>query len=368
MSIGGRSLHPRPAWSRKHQRDIFPRFYISPRVLALAGLLLVGGILIVLGITRCDDKPRRGREVAVLIDRSQSADDRSENVYRAAIARVVPYLTGGGGRISIGMIDNRSHLRPMEPFDIPSYSSAKFNPTSYESEVLRYQGLVCSKLDEVFSEEPDDPGTAILDAIDNASEALSDLPPDAERFLLALSDMIEESDRLPPINDRAAVNDIDALIAAEQAAGRLPDLDGVDVYVSGAGITDELDQMSERTETWQLFWTRWFEAAGATVRSYGLALSSFPRGVSREPLGCELIFLRALRADVRSQTLRQPLQAAVALVARGREKAACAALDEFDRRVTLKREHGELADRDADDFRERAANIRRLLGCTGADS
>ena len=56
----------------------------------------------------------------------------------------------------------------------------------------------------------------------------------------------------------------------------LPNLQGADVYVVGAGATapDRLDSIA--IDWMETFWTEFFEQSGATIESYAPTLHDFP--------------------------------------------------------------------------------------------
>jgi len=59
-------------------------------------------------------------------------------------------------------------------------------------------------------------------------------------------------------------------------AGARIDLAGVRVYVVGAGATTLVGTTPMQIEGIERFWTRWFQAMGATVEFYGANLARFP--------------------------------------------------------------------------------------------
>ena len=62
-----------------------------------------------------------------------------------------------------------------------------------------------------------------------------------------------------------------------EAEGRIPDLRGVEVYVAGAGVTDE-EHDAEQVRAMRAFWVELLERAGASLpeHRYGAQLIDFP--------------------------------------------------------------------------------------------
>jgi hypothetical protein len=73
----------------------------------------------------------------------------------------------------------------------------------------------------------------------------------------------------------------EAQVSALVAQAPSVDLEGVRIYVVGAGATALVDVTPIQIEGIQRFWTRWFEEMGASVEFYGANLARFPiEGVS----------------------------------------------------------------------------------------
>jgi hypothetical protein len=92
------------------------------------------------------------------------------------------------------------------------------------------------------------------------------------RLLILLSDMVEESARYNFRKENLTPARITTLVEAERKAGHLPVLNGVQVWVSGAGGT-----VPEKFVQIQNFWIQYFRAAGADLRKsrYGAGLMDF---------------------------------------------------------------------------------------------
>ncbi len=96
--------------------------------------------------------------------------------------------------------------------------------------------------------------------------------PNARRFLVLFSDMVEDVPGLDFDREELTPERIHALLESERTAGRLPVLDGVHVHVVGATHRDQ-----ERFRRIRDFWFAFFRATGAHLEPehYGTALLRF---------------------------------------------------------------------------------------------
>jgi hypothetical protein len=118
-------------------------------------------------------------------------------------------------------------------------------------------------------------GTAILDAFVQAGEYFAQHPEASDRSLVVFSDMVEESTRLRMTPKLLSSAGRTKLIAADRRAAALPKLDGVAVYVVGAGISSTRGKLLDRVAI-ERFWRSYLAAAGAQVKAYGPSLYAFP--------------------------------------------------------------------------------------------
>ena len=119
--------------------------------------------------------------------------------------------------------------------------------------------------------------TNIFDALSLAQRVFATYHRD-RKVLVIFSDMIEESAqynfrRKPPDITQTA-----RIIKRQQAAGNLPDLNGVEVYVVGAGEGTYSNLPSSQIRAVEEFWLKYFKACGADLRKerYGSALLEAP--------------------------------------------------------------------------------------------
>lgn len=101
--------------------------------------------------------------------------------------------------------------------------------------------------------------TEILGAIRLAKQYFDDVGAE-EKVLIILSDMIEESEFY---NFQKQSVDPEKIIENEKKNNRLPDLSGVEVYVSGASAKTE-----DKYDAIKTFWTKYFEVTGARLNDH----------------------------------------------------------------------------------------------------
>jgi hypothetical protein len=121
-------------------------------------------------------------------------------------------------------------------------------------------------------------GNSILDSLDVAQNVFDSFPTAKARYLVIFSDMIENSDRYRFTNENLTADRVQTFIAAEDEAGRLPDLSGVQIYVAGAGATRGADAAPARTRLIKQFWLMYIAATKADLppARYGPTLIRFP--------------------------------------------------------------------------------------------
>lgn len=114
--------------------------------------------------------------------------------------------------------------------------------------------------------------TDIMSSLQVAERVLSDFP-QPRKVLVILSDMIEDSAAYNFETEILSDERISDILANEKKRGRLPDLQGVHVYVAGAAASN-----LDRYYTVQKFWLAYFKECGAVIqkKDYGSVLLSLP--------------------------------------------------------------------------------------------
>lgn len=157
--------------------------------------------------------------------------------------------------------------------EIPKFNPFLDNRLNFRKKLERAQAAAREQARSLL-QSPSTASTDLLGGMQLAGKALEGDAARAakSRVLILFSDMIEESDRYNFQRDDLTERRIAAIIAQEKNAGHLPSLNGVTVWVAGAG-----GQSRSKYLQIQDFWLKYFQAAGADLRSshYGAALMDF---------------------------------------------------------------------------------------------
>lgn len=203
------------------------------------------------------------RVTLLLFDTSVSASSDSMQNHYADVGRDVSEDLRGGDRVTAMRITDASLQDARLPIDV---NPPTFNPLTQTT------GSHRDKLEEARSklkrgippllDRSSSKCTDLFGAMEFAGKVFQNVPPDASNRLVIASDMIEtcNTDFRRSALDKES---IDGIIEELRAAGRLPDLGGVRVWVAGATATTELDP--GRIQSIERFWMRYFEAVGAEV-------------------------------------------------------------------------------------------------------
>lgn len=210
--------------------------------------------------------------VAVLVDVTGSTED---NHYLQDLDKILNGLQGGE-RLLVLPVTARSAVEPVTfTLDVPAYHTWSSNPITYRRQLKRVRQQAVERMTDLLRRaRSSQPGSGIIDAIDQAEALLAAYPAD-RRVLVVLSDMIEQS----ALADFSALDGsaVDRTLQKVSQQQRLPKLAGTRVYV--AGITDGAIRMPpERVLAIKRFWSQFFAAAGAKLVSYGPALLDFRDG------------------------------------------------------------------------------------------
>ncbi len=216
-----------------------------------------------------DHKPKK--LVYVLFDLSGSTAQKRD-IFSQWFNRIMENLHGGD-RIVVEAIQSESALNATYPIDeqLPAYSSWSDNPLIYKRKIMIQKEKIKQKVKE-FLKRKKSRSTGIMSAMIPAQQLFEVYPEFHKKILVIMSDMIEESRHYNfmhyPPNKRTASR----IIKKEKAAGRLPDLKGVEVYVCGAGGRTTSQMLRIKN-----FWIAYFKACGASLNPdhYGPALPRF---------------------------------------------------------------------------------------------
>ena len=219
----------------------------------------------------------------MLVDTSQSVQSEDARArYDEALETVLSGFGDGGAlegkrmwvgvdRISASSL-TESNIRDVE---LPG-KNFNTNPLKHENELDAAVAEVGREFDNIASTPPEAPGTAIVDSVENAERYFANKGDVERKHLVLLSDMFEVSPSVRPLDvltPSGRRRELDRL----EAEGRIPELRGVEVYVAGAGVTDDR-HTPEQVRAMRAFWLEFFDRAGASLpeHRYGPQLIDFP--------------------------------------------------------------------------------------------
>ncbi len=221
--------------------------------------------------------------VLTLVDTSQSVQSEEARArYDEALETVLSAFRDGGSlngehmwmgvdRISANSL-TESNIRES---DLPG-KNFNTNPLEHENELDAAIDEVQREFDNIASTPPETSGTAIVDSVENAERYFANKGDVERKHLVLLSDMFEVSSSVRPLDVLTPAGRRQELDRLE-ADGRIPDLHGVEVYVAGAGVTDDRHS-PEQVRAMKAFWLELFDRAGASLpeHRYGPQLIDFP--------------------------------------------------------------------------------------------
>jgi hypothetical protein len=132
------------------------------------------------------------------------------------------------------------------------------------------------QFNRLLSERPF--GNSILDSLNIAQDVFASYPNVKKKYLLIFSDMIETSSRYRFTDANLAASRVKAFITKQRKSGQLPTLQGVQIYVIGAGATQGSDATPQHVQAVKQFWLTYLTASGARLPAYryGPTLIRFP--------------------------------------------------------------------------------------------
>lgn len=249
------------------------------RALALAtvGSVVLSGCM-PFGETASEQDPDVVAIVLVDVSKSTYGKRGAQRVqYRRGFDQVLTNLPAGT-LLKGDVIDSNPLAHATFPISV-FFEESNF-ATSSEVRVERQQAAAREAAldgwDEIARQRPR--GNAILDALEVAQDVYASYPDAEQRFLVIFSDMLENSDRYSFERKNLVPAKVDAFIAREHNAGRVPDLREVEVYVIGAGATRGNDAKARHIRATEEFWMKYFAATGASIppSRYGPTLVRFP--------------------------------------------------------------------------------------------
>src|SRR3989442_10217733 len=202
---------------------------VGRRVLILSALLL----LVAAG---CGGKSAQGRVTTVLFDLSGSTSAQAIGQQYMRVFTKTRDAGARGGVIAADIIDDtplaHSTFPINESFD--RYEPLKENKLDYERRVPQKRDTVLKQAEAIVRKPAGRPGSSGIDFMQLAGRVFSTFEGD-HKLLVVFLDMIEQSRRYDFTGENLTAARIGQIIAKEQSAGRLPELQDVEVCVVGAG-------------------------------------------------------------------------------------------------------------------------------------
>ncbi|WP_300303374.1 hypothetical protein [Ferrovibrio sp.] len=140
------------------------------------------------------------------------------------------------------------------------------------------RNLVAGHLKKIFDESSTNlPNTEILGTLTMLSREFLSTKKAERQYLFILSDMLENSATTSfYANNKVRRIEPDKEIDKARLANMIGQLNGVEVYIHGAGYTDDGKYKSSvEMKAIEDFWGKWIRASGGVLRGYG-APSLFP--------------------------------------------------------------------------------------------
>lgn len=221
------------------------------------------------------------KTVVILLDRSQStAGQDTRDTYCENVHYVVKTLAPGDALVA-GWITEVSEMQAEFPVltSFPPFDPGTDNPLIVQKSRMEVDSLLADSLgriaDSLCADLRRNPAPAsrtdVMGAIGLAARVF-EVEDREQNVLVVMSDMIEDSEEYSFMRSQFDEQRIEAIVAREREAGRLPDLKGAQVYVAGAGGVSR-----DHFHDLRRFWIAYFTAAGGTLaeENYGAALIGF---------------------------------------------------------------------------------------------
>lgn len=240
-------------------------------------LLLVGMAVMAAGCTR--QASPLGPRVVVLADVSGSASgDQVRARYLEDFDVVVTWVSAQHGVVMGEVIGSNPTLTSGLPINVDFRPSTRLqgNPLYVEAQLKSKCELALRQLAEVLDRKPEG-GTDIFSTLELAARIFERSPRPSQQYLVMFSDMLQSVGTdfyTADLSDQHAQR----ILSTLKSSKRLPDLSGVRVHVTGAGMDSQNQVSADRNFAVERFWRTFFQATGATLApgAYGSRLVSFP--------------------------------------------------------------------------------------------
>lgn len=214
------------------------------------------------------------KQVQVYVDVSLSATEEDRSIYEATFREIVDLLVPGD-KVVLGLISN-APMSKFVPAAVRSLPRTGIDMNDIEAAERVKQEL--AKDFELVKTRPRSKRSFILDTLDVAGELTGSDEDRGSRWVVLLSDMMEDSEEARFDRLTLDARQIRQIIERRKARRLLPDLRGALVFVAGASAPD-----SRKYREIQDFWLAYFQSIKAVCSPgmYGRTVPRFP--VSRRP-------------------------------------------------------------------------------------
>ena len=226
-------------------------------------MLVVGASALLFGVTSASAQLVQkwfgtSKFVAVLVDVSMSVSDDDRKIYVATFGRMIDAL-GPEDRVVLVPVSDRSLTGFVANVDVvlPKDSGSLRDKERLQHARSDLNGAFLARLDGAKSKK-----TFLLDGF-NVCQQLFEADKGKkrkERWIIVLSDMLEDSDYGDFERMKLTSDVVSTLLERRRAAGSLPRLDGVRVWVAGARAKN-MAKFNEVRE----FWERYLKETGARL-------------------------------------------------------------------------------------------------------
>jgi len=208
------------------------------------------------------------RTIMIFIDMSLSTIKDREN-YKNYMGTVVRKLRPGDKLTVCKIIDlTIADFTPLYQTEIPKFDFWKDNRTLHDKLVVQIHQNLVAAVDSVLDSRERIANSEIINSFLICEQYMRNKT--GRKTMIVLSDMLECSNEMNFEKERISAAYVERSIRILKAKGRLPKLNGLEVWVAGAYAKN-----TEQYFAVQGFWNRFIEDAGAVQKSYSHALLEF---------------------------------------------------------------------------------------------
>lgn len=200
----------------------------------------------------------------VLFDVSDSAKNRRDRYFHD-FARIVVEKSQGNETFMGDLITSNSMATSSLPLNI-TLPANTWNTNPYDFADLK-KGIDNQAYGIIYQKQPKKAQrTDLMNAFQLAENMFSGSKATSKK-LIVFSDMIEQSGRYNFYSESLTDRRIAEILKAEKVNNRLPNLKGVEVWIDGAGATDN-PLPPGKLRALKKFWIEYFQACGADLKKY----------------------------------------------------------------------------------------------------